>query len=155
MSAWFRRVSQNNNLIVDCIEFFESELEKSKYETSLGNKKSIEKHASELPGIVEYRYGQLQEIEAILEYLNIKLRNLRSHTFKKYLEAYNRTLSSRDAEKYVDGDQDVLDLTMIVNEFALLRNKYLALHKGLDYKNWMIGHVTKLRIAGLEDATID
>jgi uncharacterized protein YfdQ (DUF2303 family) len=117
--------------------------------------KTIEKHGSELPGHVEYRFTQLQELEAILEFLQIELRKKRSHCFKKYLETYNRQLSSRDAEKYIDGEQDVVDLTMIVNEFALLRNKFLGIMKGLDQKSWMVGHITRLRVAGLDDARID
>jgi hypothetical protein len=137
-----------------CITHFETELDDGRLTLTLKGK-SLERHASELPGIVEQRFGQLQEIEAILEHLNIELKKARSASFKKFLENYNRALTSRDAEKYVDGDQPVIDLTILVNEFALLRNKYLALHKGLDTKNWMIGHITKLRCSGLEDSTID
>ena len=47
--------------------------------------------------------------QAILQYLNIELRRLRSKHFKKYLENYQRALSSRDVEKYVDGESDVAD----------------------------------------------
>ena len=39
-----------------------------------------------MPGIVEQRFNQLQEIEAILQYMNIELRRLRPKHFKKYLE---------------------------------------------------------------------
>ena len=58
-----------------------------------------------MPGIVEHRFNQLQEIEAILNYLNIELRRLRSSYFKKYLENYQRALSSRDVDRYVDGEE--------------------------------------------------
>lgn len=155
MSDWYKRVVRDQNEIVDCILYYERELSAAKPELSLRDKKTIEKHAAELPGIVEQRYGQLQEVEAILEHLNILLQRTRSKCFKKYLEGYARALTSRDAEKYVDGEDDVIALTMLVNEFALLRNKYLALHKGLDSKNWMLGHVARLRTAGLEDAAVD
>ena len=57
-----------------------------------------------MPGIVEHRFNQLQEIEAILNYMNIECKRLRSTKFKKYLENYQRALSSRDVEKYVDGE---------------------------------------------------
>ena len=95
-----------------------------------------------------------QEIEAILNYLNIELRRLRSSFFKKYLENYQRALSSRDVEKYVDGEADVVDYEKIINEFALLRNKWLGLLKGLDQKQWQITNVVKLRVAGMEDASL-
>jgi hypothetical protein len=107
-----------------------------------------------MPGTVEHRFGQLQEIEAILEYLNIELRRLKSGFFRKYLENYQRALSSKDCEKYVDGEADVVDMEKIINEFALLRNKWLGVIKGLDQKQWQITNIVKLRVAGMEDATI-
>ena len=153
MSSWYYRVTGNFGLIPDFIEFFEGELETARLELSLRGK-SLERHAAELPGLVEQRYAQLQEIEAVLEYLNIQLRKDRSAEFKKFLEAYNKTLSSRDAEKYVDGVSSIVDSTVLINEVALLRNKYLGITKGMEAKNFMLGHISKLRIAGLDDATI-
>lgn len=155
MSNWYRKVTNDMTQIVDCITYFEGEIEDAKRDIALKGGKTIERHAAELPGVVEHRYGQLQEVEAILEHLNISLRKKRAQVFKKFLEGYNKVLSSRDADKYVDGDDDVVDLTMLVNEFALLRNKFLSIHKGLDSKNWMLGHITRLRCAGLEDAQIE
>ena len=49
--------------------------------------------------------------------MNIELRRLRSSHFKKYLENYPRALPSRDVEKYVDGEADVVDYEKIINEF--------------------------------------
>lgn len=135
------------------IDYFESELETARRDLSLKGK-SLERHASELPGMVEQRFAQLQEIEAVLEYLNIKLRQERSVEFKKFLEAYQKSLSSRDAEKYVDGVQSIVDTTLLVNEVALLRNKFLGISKGFEAKNFMTGHIIKLRVAGLDDASL-
>jgi hypothetical protein len=70
------------------------------------------------------------------------------------LENYQRALSSRDVEKYVDGEADVVDYEKIINEFALLRNKWLGVLKALDQKQWQITNVVKLRVAGMEDATL-
>jgi hypothetical protein len=42
----------------------------------------------------------------------------------------------------------------IVNEFALVRNKYLGLIKGIDIKQWQLSNVIKLRVAGMEDAEL-
>ena len=92
--------------------------------------------------------------ENLTEYLNIEYRRLRSKTFIKFLENYNKKLSSRDADKYVDGDADVVDLAKIINDFALLRNQWLGITKGLDQKQWQITNIVKLRVAGMEDANI-
>ena len=152
MSTWYNKVVSNLGEIVNSVDYYENELDDAKYE--VGIRGSLEKSSSALPGQTEHRFNQLQEIEAILEHLNIELRKERSITFRKYLEHYNRTLSSRDAEKFVDSEQSVIDLTHLTNQFSLLRNKYLGIMKGLDVKQWQIGHITKLRTAGMEDIVI-
>ena len=101
--------------------YYETEIENAKQDTSL--KGILEKHSREMPGVVAHRFNQLQEIEAILEYLNIEMRKKRTEHYKKFLEHYNRALSSRDADKYVDGVDEVIDLQHLTNEFALVRNK--------------------------------
>ena len=152
MSHWYSKISKDIVHLPACIDYFYVELDQARSEVKIyGN---IEKSSSVLPGIVEQRFNQLQEIEGILEYLNIELRRLRSKTFKRYLENYQRALSSRDVEKYVDGEADVVDMEKIINEFALLRNQWLGIIKGLDIKQWQLSNIIKLRTAGLEDATI-
>ena len=148
----YSEISRDISKIPDAVAYFETELVQAKAECKLvGN---VEKSAAMMPGIVEQRFNQLQELEAILNYLNIELRRLRSSFFKKYLENYQRALSSRDVEKYVDGEADVVDYEKIINEFALMRNKWLGVLKALDQKQWQITNVVKLRVAGMEDATL-
>ncbi len=149
---WYSEVSRNINKIPDAIAYFESELLDAKKEVKLSG--NVERASSAMPGIVEHRFNQLQEIEAILNYLNIELRRLRSSYFKKYLENYQRALSSRDVDRYVDGEADVVDYEKIINEFALMRNKWLGVLKGLDQKQWQITNIVKLRVAGMEDASV-
>jgi len=150
--GWYSEVSRNISKIPDAIRFFEEELIEAREEVKFtGN---IERASASMPGIVEHRFNQLQEIEAILEYLNIELRRLRSSFFRQYLENYQRALSSRDVEKYVDGEADVVDYEKIINDFALIRNKWLGVLKALDQKQWQITNVVKLRVAGMEDATL-
>lgn len=152
MNNWYTRVTQNLALLPDFVQHYESELIQAKLES--GIKGNIERNLAMLPGITEQRFYQLQEIEAVLNYLNIQLRKIRATTFKKYLENYNRALTSRDAERYVDSEQDVIDMETLCNEVALLRNKWLGIMKGLEAKQWQLGHIVRLRTAGMEDASI-
>lgn len=149
---WYNKVSRDIAELPACLEYYYEQLAEAQREVKvIGN---LEKASASLPGIVEHRFNQLQEIEAILEYLNIELRRLRSKTFRKYLENYQRALSSRDVEKYVDGEADVVDFEKLLNEFALIRNKWLGIIKGLDIKQWQMSNIIKLRTAGMEDVTI-
>ena len=137
---WYTRVTLNLAVLPDFIQHYEQELLNAKQDS--GIRGNVEKNLAALPGITEQRFNQLQEIEAVLNYLNIQLRKIRSQTFKKYLENYNRQLSSRDAERYVDGESDVIDMETLVNEVALMRNRWLGILKGLEAKPVSYTHLT-------------
>jgi hypothetical protein len=149
---WYSKVTTDLGNIPDFIAYYEKELEDAKRDCRISG--LVEKNITALPGITEHRFNQLQEIEAILNHLNIQLRKIRRRHFQKYLEGYARALTSRDAEKYVDGEDEVIDFETIINEVALLRNKWLGILKGLDSKQWQMGHIVRLRTAGMEDITV-
>lgn len=149
---WYSRIVADLSSIPDFIAHFDRELTDAKNECRIGG--LVERNIKELPGITEHRFNQLQEIEAVLHYLNILLRKIRRKHFQKYLESYARALTSRDAEKYVDGEDEVIDFETIINEVALLRNRWLGIMKGLETKQWQMGHIVKLRTAGMEDISV-
>ena len=149
---WYNQIVADLGNIPNFINYYEDELTQAKYEC--GIKGNLEKNISNLPGITEHRFNQLQEIEAVLNFLNLQLRKIRKRHFQKYLENYARALTSRDAEKYVDGEDEVIDFETIINEVALLRNKWLGLMKGLESKNFMLGHISRLRTSGMKDISL-
>jgi uncharacterized protein YfdQ (DUF2303 family) len=149
---WYSKVVADLSNIPDFISHYEQELNEAKRDCRVGG--IIEKNITALPGITEHRFNQLQEIEAVLNYLNIQLRKIRRRHFQKYLEGYARALTSRDAEKYVDGEDEVIEFETLINEVALLRNRFLGILKGMESKNFMLGHIVRLRAAGMEDVQV-
>ena len=149
---WYNKVVNNLGEIPAFIDYYERELVAARADIKIQGK--VERELSNLPGETEHRFNQLQEIEAVLEHLNIQLRKIRQKHYKKYLEAYARALTSRDAEKYAEAEDEVIDMETIINEVALLRNKWLGVMKGIESKNFMLGHVVRLRTAGMEDIAI-
>jgi hypothetical protein len=150
---WYNRIVENLAEIPSAIDYYNSELDSAKNEPKISGK--LEKNSQELSGITSHRFGQLQEIEAILKHLNIKYDKMRSDHYRKYLERYQRDLTDRSIEKYIDGEDDIVNMNMIINEVGLVRNKYLALMKGLEIKNWQISNIVRLRVVGMEDANLD
>ena len=149
---WYSKVVADLSNIPDFIDHYEHELNDAKRDCRVGG--LIEKNITALPGITEHRFNQLQEIEAVLNYLNIQLRKIRRRHFHKFLEGYARALTSRDAEKYVDGEDEVIEFETLINEVALLRNRFLGILKGMESKNFMLGHIVRLRAAGMEDVQV-
>ena len=146
---WYNRVVADLNELPNFLAYYENELQAAKAECRIGGR--VEINIKELPGITEHRFNQLQEVEAVLNYMHIQLRRIHHKQYKAYLEGYARALTSRDAEKYADGSDEVIDYETLINEVALLRNKWLGIMKGLENKQWMSGHIVKLRTAGMED----
>lgn len=150
--TWYNKVTSDLSVIPDFIDFYNNELISAKNDVRI--KGNVEKNLASLPGITEQRFNELQEIEAILNFLNIQLLKIRRKHYQKYLENYNRVLSSREAEKYVDGEDEVVDFETIINDVAFVRNKWLGIMKALESKNFQLGHITRLRVAGMEDISI-
>jgi hypothetical protein len=149
---WYDKVTANIGEIPNFIEYYERELESNRKCVRIqGN---LEQNIARLPGDTEMIFNQLQDIEAILKYLEIQLRKVQQKYFQNYMEKYGKALTSRDAEKYADSEQEVIDFECLINSVALLRNKYLGIIKALESKNFMVGHITRLRCAGMEDITI-
>ena len=46
------------------------------------------------------------------------------------------------------------DLQLIINDIALVRNKFISITKALDVKNWQLSNVTKSLCAGLNDVIL-
>lgn len=148
----YNQVVKDLSLLPDFVLYFYDQLDEAKEECKIfGN---LEKQIRDLPGITEHRFNQLQEVEAMLNFLNIELRKIKHKHFKKFLEGYGRALTSKDAQIYADAEDEVIDQEVLVNEVALLRNKYLGILKALESKNFQLGHIARLRSAGLEDVHI-
>jgi hypothetical protein len=145
---WLTRISNDLGNIPDFLDYFRAELVNAQIEVAI--KGNLERNLAALPGVTEFRFGQLQTVESVLEYLNIQLKKIKNKHYRNYLEKYAKALTSRDAEKYADGEADVCDLEEIINSVALIRNQYLGIIKALETKNWMLGHITKLRCVGIE-----
>ena len=150
---WYNKVVSNLSEVASAINFYNDEMSNAQSESRISG--SIEKHVQELSGIMSYRFDQLQEIEAILKYVNIKYDKMRSDQYRKYNERYNRELSDRSIEKYIDGEDEIVTMAILINEVSLVRNRYLGLIKGLEQKSFQLSNLVRLRIVGMEDAHLD
>ena len=153
INKWYNAIcySHRLDLIPDAVQDFESELAIARTEVAI--KGSLEQASSRLPGYFEYRYSQLQEIEGIVRYLEINLKKIKAERIDHYMTKLNRTLTYNEASKMVDGDQQYVDFTFFVSHFTLIRDQFAGICKSFDMKNWQLSNLTKMRVAGVEDAS--
>jgi len=150
--GWYTSVVKGSATIEEFIAYHEKVLPTYQREVIIG--KSITREESRLPGITEQVFRELQEVEAVLNYLNIQFKVLEKQYYHKYLEQYNKALSLKEAEKYINGEDEIVAFSVTINDVALVRNLYLAVMKGLDQKSYMLGHISRLKGAGLDDDQI-
>lgn len=153
---WYSRISGapegDFTPVADALVWFEQEYQDARKEVKITGR--IETFMMRLPGLVEYYWRHLQELEAIMEWFDILITKQMGLSRRKYIEHYNRDLTDRTAEKFAEADTEVLTLRMLRNEVALMRNQFLGIHKALDIAQYQCTNVRALRVAGIEDATI-
>ena len=63
---WYNKIVADLSSIPGFIDYYEQQLISARSEISVRGK--LEKAISDLPGITEYRFNQLQEVEAVLNF---------------------------------------------------------------------------------------
>ena len=150
---WLNKVAADINQLPDFIAYFSDQADLARAELSL--KGRIEDHSKNLPVITELRFTQLQICNAMVRHFEIKLEKERARLYRHYLTKYDRNLTSRDAEKFVDGEEEVVALNLVINEICQIRNIFTSIVKSLEIKGFQINNIVKLRAAGLDDAKLE
>jgi hypothetical protein len=142
--------------VADAFDYYMQQytLGEAEVNTLMQRGKRLEEAARQLPGIVSHRYGQLQEIEQIIKYLEYREKHLLGKKRRMFREHYNRDLTDVMVERYAESDPELLDLAEVRNMFALVRNKFLGLTKHHECLHFQLTNMTKLRVAGIEDTVL-
>jgi len=149
---YFQAIKQNENALPEALEYFNQQYEEARKEVKVtGN---FGKCVSELSSNFEYRLSQLQELEAILKHFEIKLTQMKSELYKKFLENYQRALSSSDIKIYIEGQPEIVAIQQIINEIALVRNKYISLSKGFETANYQLSNLSRLYGNGTQEVIL-
>jgi hypothetical protein len=149
---YFQAVKQNDNALPNALEYFNKEYEEAREEVKI--KGSLTECVAKISSRYEYRVSQLQDIEAILRHFEIKLSQRKSTLYQKYLENYQRALSSSDIKIYIEGQPEIVATQQIINEVTLVRNKFLGLTKGFETANYQLSNLSKLYAAGVDGVQV-
>ena len=150
MTNWYKEIKEDATKVNEALEYYNNEYALARKELK-DNGKHLQQVQLELPSLFEIRYSQLQELEAIIEFFDIKVKGLRSNLYQKLLNNSQRALTSNDVKQYIDGDKNIMELQTVINDIALVRNKFISVTKALDIKNWQLSNITKSLCAGIND----
>lgn len=152
MTDWIKEVQNDLDRVDDFIREYDKHYLEAKQDIQVeGNLITL---AKKMPSIIEIRYSQFEDINTIMAILEHILARRRSKHFVNYTENYQRSLSSRDIQQYIDGEDDVFEVAEKLAKVTRLRNKFAGVSKALEAKQFQISNIVKLKVAGLDDVDV-
>ncbi len=156
--SWYRRIinapAGNYDPLFEAIDWYSDQYDQAQNDVTLRKGMRLFEMESRIPGLTAYYYALLQELEAIHVWLELQHDQVLQKHRRHYIEHYARDLKDRQVEAYASAEGEVVAMKMLINELSLVRNKFMGIMKSLEYAHFQLGNLTKLRTAGMEDATI-
>jgi hypothetical protein len=113
----------------------------------------LELLARDLPKHQGHYDLKAQEMKQLMKWLE----NYKGKQEAILLKNYNkgqRALSATDQRILIGGEKDIVETNQLIIEATLLYGKLDAIVEAFKQMGWMIGHITKLRVAELGDIII-
>lgn len=95
-----------------------------------------------------------QECKSIQDLLELQKDSIKSLHWKRLNERHSKTLSTRDIEAYISGEQDFLDISELVLEVMEIRRKLEAITEAFRTLGWSLSNIVKLRIHQMEHVVL-
>jgi hypothetical protein len=146
---------QNSELMNELPLFFDrwqEEINKAEPIFSIEGER-LEKLTRDVPHHQVFYAQRAQEARALVKWLEIQKAQKESRHIKNYNNSA-RALGVREQAMYVQGEKDVVELSQLIVEAELKRGQFDEIVEAIKQLGWMIGHITKLRVAEMQDAVI-
>lgn len=93
------------------------------------------------------------EMKHVVKWLENYKAKLEARFTKNYSQG-QRALGVREATTFINGEKDIVELNQLIIEASLLYSQLDEIVEAFKQMGWMLGHVTKLRVAELQEAII-
>jgi hypothetical protein len=113
----------------------------------------IEKLARDLPHHQVFYAQRAQEVRAAVKWLEI----MKAQKEARHIKNYNnspRALAAREQSAYIQGEKDIVEMNQLIVNTALVQQQFEEIVEAVKQMGWMIGNITKLRVAEMQDAVI-
>ncbi len=94
------------------------------------------------------------ELKTLVEYIESQVQRVRGQLFRGFTEQYNRDLSDRAKDKYIDSEQAYLDIYEIYLEVKEMYDQYSSVVEAFKLQGYALRNITEARVASVENATI-
>lgn len=100
------------------------------------------------------RYAQrAAEMKQVVKWLENYRAKLEARFTKNYSQG-QRALAAREATTFINGEKDIVELNQLIIEASLLQLQLNEIVEGFKQMGWMVGNITKLRVAELQEVIL-
>jgi hypothetical protein len=149
-------LSENQTELVEELylffERYDEEIEKAEPLFDLKGRR-LEEMIRSLP-YHQSHYDQLgREAQGIAKTLTLRRDKIEARLTRNYLQG-QRTYGSRETAILIAGEPEMNAMNQLITEVELYEDKLKAIVEAFKQMGWMLGNVTKLRVAELHDVII-
>lgn len=113
----------------------------------------LELIARNLPQHQMFYAHRAHEMKQVIKWLENYRAKLEARFTKNYSQG-QRALGAREATTFINGEKDIVELNQLIIEASLLYSQLDEIVEAFKQMGWMCGHITKLRVAELQDVTL-
>lgn len=100
-------------------------------------------------------YGERNaELGTIIKYVENQIKRIRATITVRYNENYNPQLSERMTDKYIDRENDYLDIYSVLLEVQELKSKYENVLDAFNRRGFALRDITQARINEINQVTL-
>lgn len=110
----------------------------------------LEKVARDLAHHQSFYAHRAAEAKALVKWLELERARLEARHIKNYHSA-PRALGVKEQSMYIAGEKDIIAMNQLIVEVSLKRDQFEEIVEAIKQLGWMIGHITKLRVAELTE----
>lgn len=113
----------------------------------------LEEIARDLPYHQVHYSHKAEEAKQLVKWMENHKAKIEAKLTRNYLQG-QRVFSARDQQTLINGEREIIEHNQLIIEATLVHANLVNIVKGFEQMGWMIGHVTKLRVAELKEVVL-
>ena len=138
--------------LIPILEAFEADIEKAEPLFKFEGEK-LERVARVLPYNQQFYNQRAQEAKQLVKWLENHRDKIEAKLTKNYLNG-QRAYGARETATLIGGEKDMVDQKQLIIEATLVYEKLDAIVDGFRQMGWMLGNITKLHVASIQDVVL-
>ena len=147
------RLGKDYKNLPDILAEYEKGLEETESRIKIKGK-NLEAANSEHAAWQLYYETRRAELSTLEKFFETRTLASRGKLFKKFTETYNRELSDRQKDHYINNEEAYLKQNEVYLEIREIYKKYEAVCDAYRTRGFALNNITKIRVARLEDVII-